>query len=232
MSPASLRRVKDLYDGEILWTDSQIGLLIEHLKDLGLWQDTLLVLLADHGEEFQEHGSVHHIRTLYEEVLRVPILIRPPGGRGADTRPRVPERIRNIDIAPTILDIAGVEVPDGFEGTSLRPLMYEAGSDRRVFAHTQRHMSDKAALIEDNMKLIYTWAPGQEGTELYDLAEDHVERNDLTADEASTADELTEKLLDEIQRMKKWSVDRDLIRVPTTLTDEQVEHLKALGYVN
>ncbi len=232
MPEPALQRVIDLYDGEILWTDHQVGRLIEHLRSLGIWDDTLFVLLADHGEELQDHGSVHHIRTLYEEVLRVPLLVKTPGGREPATRSRVTERVSNLDIAPTILDFAGVKPDADFEGRSLRPLMKQSGRDRPIFAHTQRHLSDKATLIQDNLKVIHSWAPGEEGTELYDLDSDPDERTDLSALDPEETQRALDRLLGEIQRMRAWSQDRELQLDPTSLSPEQIEHLRALGYVD
>ena len=232
MDKPELDRVVDLYDGEIAWTEHQIGRLIDHLRNLGIWNQALFVLLADHGEELQDHGSMHHIRTLYEEVLRVPLIIKPPHGRSDQARSRVTERVRNLDIAPTILDFAGISSPADFEGISLRPLMSQLGRDRPVFAHTQRHLSDKAALIVDDVKVIHSWAPGQEGTELYDLAADPKEAQNLSSEDPEGTAEARSLLLNEIERMRAWSRERELERATPALTPEQIEHLRALGYVD
>ena len=233
MPPRALQRVIDLYDGEILWTDDQIGRLVDHLKSLGIWDETLFVLLADHGEELQDHGSMHHIRTLFEEVLRVPLLFKLPGGRSESIRSRVPQRISNLDIAPTILDLAGIDSPSDFEGQSLRPLMsQESGRDRPIFAHTLRHESDKATLIQGDLKVIHTKTPGREDTELYDLSVDGKESTDLSEADPAMTQQALDRLLIEIEGMRTWSEDRNLEPDPTSLTAEQIEHLRALGYVD
>jgi len=232
MPQADLTRVIDLYDGEISWTDHQIGRLIDHLRSLGIWDESLFVVLADHGEELQDHGSMHHIRTLYEEVVRVPLILKPPGGRASDQRARIAERVSNLDIAPTILDYADIAPPPDFEGRSLQPLMHAPGRDRPVFAHTQRHRSDKAMSIVDDLKIIHSWAPGQEGTELYDLKTDPDERSDIAAKDAVATQKALDHLFEEIERMRVWSDEHDLRLDPTSLSPEQLEHLRALGYLD
>ncbi|MEJ2086451.1 MAG: sulfatase [Acidobacteriota bacterium] len=232
MPEADLSEVIGLYDGEISWTDFQIGRLIVHLRSSGLWDDSLFVVLADHGEELQDHGSMHHIRTLYEEVVRVPLIIKPPGGRAGDQRVGIAERVSNVDIAPTILDYAGIPSPPDFQGRSLRPLMRSVGRDRPVFAHTQRHRSDKAMSIVENLKIIHSWAPGQEGTELYDLSTDPDERTDLAAKDPAITQQELDRLFAEIERMRTWSDEHDLKFDPTSLSPEQLEHLRALGYLD
>jgi arylsulfatase A-like enzyme len=175
---------------------------------------------------------MHHIRTLYEEVLRVPLLFKLPGGRGRSIRPRVAERISNLDIAPTILDLAGIEPPSDFEGRSLRPLMSQVGRDRPIFAHTLRHESDRATLIQGDLKVIHSMVPGEEGTELYDLGVDDKESTDLAETNPAMTRQALDRLLSEIERMRIWGKDRNLELDPTSLTAEQIEHLRALGYVD
>lgn len=105
-----------LYDGEIRWTDSQISRLLEFLRESELSDNTLIILTSDHGEEFLEHGGFGHGKTLYQEVLHVPLIISGPGiPRGIrDSIPRA-----QLDILPTVLDIAGVERPGYLKGVSL-----------------------------------------------------------------------------------------------------------------
>ncbi len=112
-----LDRLISLYDAEIRFTDANVGKLLDEIDRRGRLDDTLVVFLADHGEEFLEHRALGHKHSLYEESVRVPLLMRLPGV--------VPERAVSTelasitDVAPTILDLAGVDVPDGMWGTSL-----------------------------------------------------------------------------------------------------------------
>jgi arylsulfatase A-like enzyme len=114
-------RIVALYDGEIAFTDSAVGALLDGLRDLDLEQRTLVVLLSDHGEEFFDHGGLDHGHTLYDELLSVPLIFSLPGTLPAESR--LEGQVRLIDVAPTILDILGLEPPAHFEGMSLRRWM-------------------------------------------------------------------------------------------------------------
>ena len=130
MDPAALDGVITYYDGEIRWVDEQIGRVLDRLDALDLSTDTLVVVVSDHGDEFFEHGRKGHRNNLYGESLNVPLLVRLPGfaRRGA----RVQNRVSLVDVAPTILDLAGVEpiapishplLRHGMYGRSLRQLL-------------------------------------------------------------------------------------------------------------
>jgi arylsulfatase len=229
VSPPDLRRINDLYDGEILWTDHQIGRLFGHLKARNLWEDTLLAVTSDHGEEFQEHNSFHHIRTLYEEVLRVPIIIKMPGGRPREWREVVTERVAQIDLATTLLHLSGVDIPDTFEGQTLVPLMKAPGEDRAVFARTLRHTGGKIALIRSRHKLIRSNAlAGEAQVELYDLDADPGEKSPVTATEPELATRMGEEADAWLARMR---TSRSRSNLKVLLTGEQREHLRSLGYL-
>jgi arylsulfatase A-like enzyme len=107
--PDEAAYLSDLYDGEIAYTDAQIGRLLDALRRMGLYDDTLIVLLSDHGEEFFEHGKWQH-EQLYEECLRVPLMVRLPGGRHGGTRIETPVGL--IDVMPTLLDLLEVDPPE------------------------------------------------------------------------------------------------------------------------
>jgi arylsulfatase A-like enzyme len=120
-----LQRIVALYDGEIHYTDHNVGRLLDTLQRAGRLDDTLVVLTSDHGEEFREHGMFGHGNTLYEESIHVPLLVRFPArvaaGRAVD------EPASLVDLAPTILDLCDLPVPNGTWGRSLVPLL--AGDD-------------------------------------------------------------------------------------------------------
>ncbi|MFC6732990.1 sulfatase [Haladaptatus sp. DYSN1] len=104
--------VRGLYAASVRHADEQVGRLLERVPD-----DTLVIVTADHGEALFDHGQLGHEPALYDELIRVPLLVRPPGGRAGS----VDTQVRHIDIAPTILDYAGIESPASFIGRSLRP---------------------------------------------------------------------------------------------------------------
>jgi arylsulfatase A-like enzyme len=120
MPRRDLEHVIALYDGEIAWTDEHIGQMLDEVDALGLRDSTIVVLLADHGTEFFEHGRKAHRQTLYEEVIRIPLIVRYPGRIEAGSRHAV--QVGIIDVLPTITELAGLGVPDDVMGQSLAPL--------------------------------------------------------------------------------------------------------------
>jgi arylsulfatase A-like enzyme len=121
ISDRDLEHVRALYRGEIAWTDSAIGTLLEALEERGRLEETLIIVTADHGEEFFEHGNRGHRQTLYDESIRVPLLIVPPGSAGAPAAPRRAEQVSLSDLMPTVLDYTGVGAQPTWHGRSLRP---------------------------------------------------------------------------------------------------------------
>jgi arylsulfatase A-like enzyme len=115
--PALAPTFSQLYDGEVRYLDDYLGALFDWLKTEKLYDDALIVLTADHGEEFQEHGGWWHGQTLYQEQIAVPLIVKYPGGARAGTV--VTELARSLDVAPTVLDAAGLPMPDTMLGRSL-----------------------------------------------------------------------------------------------------------------
>jgi arylsulfatase A-like enzyme len=151
----TMRRLRDDYDREIRYVDDRLGNLIATLDALGLRESTIIALVADHGEEFAEHGSFQHGSAVFDEALQVPLILTGPG-IPADQRIATPVSL--IDVTPTLLDLAGLEVPDGLDGTSLAPAMRgEADlADRTFFAEARapRRFLDPLASEEWNPPLI------------------------------------------------------------------------------
>jgi arylsulfatase A-like enzyme len=117
--------IRALYDGEIAFTDKAIGDLLDRLRDLGIRDNTLVVFLSDHGEEFFEHKGFGHGHTLFGEVIRVPLIFSLP-----DKLPqgvRVSRQVRLIDVMPTVLDLLGINVDARLEGANLMPVLTGAG---------------------------------------------------------------------------------------------------------
>ncbi|MCW5892334.1 MAG: sulfatase [bacterium] len=117
-SPEMMEAIQDYYDASIMAMDAQIAALFEQLGKRGLLENALIVVTADHGEEFREHGIMGHGKSLYDTVVRVPLVIVPPGSTTPIARDEV---VQLVDVAPTILDWSGIERPPSYEGHSLRP---------------------------------------------------------------------------------------------------------------
>jgi arylsulfatase A-like enzyme len=129
-----LDRDRELYDSELAYNDREIGKLVESLKELGLYDETLLFVTADHGEEFGEHGATRHGTTLYQQVLHIPGVLKLPGSRLRGRRSEA--LVSNIDVAPTLLEIAGVPAPEEFQGRSFLDILENgaARTNRRAVA--------------------------------------------------------------------------------------------------
>jgi arylsulfatase A-like enzyme len=237
LSPEEVRFLRDVYDEEIRFTDAGIGALLAALDDLELADDTIVIVAADHGEEFFERGWLGHTRTLHEEVIRVPLVLRVPGG---DARGRIVDTpVSLVSLAPTILDFAGVAAPDGeFQGPSLRPLI-EAGDAgepppvrsevRYVVMNRDPRQAEKAAfkhaLIRGQYKLIKDFQAKR--YELYDLDDDPGERRNLAAERP----ELLRELLVELRRTQSRSPEPN-DAAPAELDPRDAELLRKLGYID
>lgn len=114
--PNDLARFVALYDSEVRFTDEHIGDVLCALADTGLDRETIVVVVADHGEEFKDHGALGHYRTLHREVTRVPMLIALPG---ADRSVRFPRPVSSVDIVPTLCAVLGIDPPTGLDGEGL-----------------------------------------------------------------------------------------------------------------
>jgi arylsulfatase A-like enzyme len=148
LSPRDLQHVMALYDGEIRYWDEQLGALLEHLDGMGLLDQMLVVLTSDHGEMFGEHGKWVHGGSLYEEVLRVPLLVRYPGVVASRT---ISAPVQNMDLMPTILDFAGIPLPGNLQAVSLLPLL--AGETPTA---TRPIFSEVAAITDPTHPLYWT----------------------------------------------------------------------------
>lgn len=143
MEARDLEHLVALYDGEIRHFDGYLRRLLEALRQRGLTEDTIIVFTADHGDEFYEHGEKGHGHSIYNELVRVPLLIRAPGAAGGL---RVSRTVQHVDVFPTILELAGLEPrAHDLQGRSLVPLL-EGGSlpSRPVFVETSRFRRAKS----------------------------------------------------------------------------------------
>ena len=122
-----LAHVKALYDSEINWVDRHIGMVLDKLRDSGLEENTVVVFLGDHGDEFFEHDSIGHCSTLYTELTHIPMMMMGPG---VPVGKRVAQTVRIFDLAPTVMDLAGVTPFQTVEGISLTKAWSETPAPR------------------------------------------------------------------------------------------------------
>ncbi len=176
-TPEALKQLcKDLYDGEIAYSDAQFGRMIDTLKSRGEYDDALIIVTSDHGEEFWEHGGVYHGRTLYEEQLRIPLLVKLPGNaHGGAVREGI---VNMVDVAPTLLDLLHLPEEPRFQGRSFAELLTTGKGDGRL-AHASL-MSVKFARDERTAKNT-DWKRFEdinaEATFYYDLVQDPGEQH-------------------------------------------------------
>lgn len=161
----SQRRIqKDLvlYDGEIACADDQVGRLIDFLKRIGCYDQTLIILLSDHGEQFFEHGEQGHGMSLYDEELRVPLIVKLPGSKLAGERRRA--LVEMVDVAPTALDVLGLHPEPRFQGRSFAGIIQQdrwearAGfASLRLDGESQRTVKNVLAkyTVDDTAGLTY-----------------------------------------------------------------------------
>ena len=126
---AFVRHELDWYDGSIRAADIEIGRVFETLRDLGLDDKTLVVFVSDHGEEFLEHGGHHHQENVYGELVNVPLAIRWPGVVPAGVVRD--ETVQVLDVAPTMLELSGIKIPETMQGQSLVPLLSDSEEEAR-----------------------------------------------------------------------------------------------------
>jgi arylsulfatase A-like enzyme len=176
---ADQKKIVALYDAAVHHVDAQIGRLLASLEKSGRLDDTAVVITADHGEEFWDHGRFFHGQSLYDELLHVPLIVRLPGGRGAGT---VVERpVSLLSVGPSLVEWAGLTRPPSFEGATLEAAIAapRAPSGALLATATQPQFPTRFAIRKDADKLIESVDSGKR--ELFDLQQDPDERKDLSA---------------------------------------------------
>jgi arylsulfatase A-like enzyme/Tfp pilus assembly protein PilF len=212
------------YDGEIAFADAQIGRVLDALRSSGRDRDTVVMVLADHGEGLGDHDELTHAVLIYQSTMRVPFIVAGPGiPRGRV----VPSRVATIDVLPTALGVLGFGADRSYLGRDLGPLMNgrEVGSDpsyeESLFGRLNCRWAPLRGWVKDNWKLINGAAP-----ELYDLANDPGELHDL----AAVQPEKVRRMLDDLQRgLQRLAPNGDTAQ-PKAVSAEQEERLRSLGY--
>ncbi len=227
-SEAEREHLVRLYDGSLAFADHEIGRLRETLESLGLWERTVVVVAADHGEELFEHGWIGHNVHLYEPSTHVPLIVRFPAGAGP-TGQRIPALVDLLDLAPTIADVFGVLGKGGsereFQGRSLLPVIAGAPGKPAVLSRTVWDRP-RYALRDERFKYFYDTRTGEE--HLYDLQADPDEARDLGGREPLRTAFYR-------QALHHWTLrlSRRPAGAPSEaqLTCEQCENLRSLGYI-
>jgi arylsulfatase A-like enzyme len=221
MDARDLEHLIALYDGEILWTDKHLAKVFEHLEESGLMENTVVVIVGDHGEEFFEHGGKGHRVTLYNEVIHVPLIMKVPRFKAPRT---ISTGVSVVDIMPTLLELLEVPGPSGMEGKSLIPLIDNESGTLHDAIYSQLS-SDIAAIIEGDWKYIYNiW---DRTSELYNLKTDFAERHNVHGENRELAISLHQKMWNWITTKLKGKRS-----APEAQIDEEtLQQLKSLGYI-
>jgi arylsulfatase A-like enzyme len=231
------------YDAEVRWTDEAVGRILAKLRALGLGDDLLVVFTADHGEAFgDEHGLIGHQDVMYDEVLRIPLLVRYPA-MGAPRR--IAEPVELIDLYPTIVELAGLPLPAGTRGESLVPLLSGGRAERTTpYAYHARYFFEDGhhwlAVRDREWKLLARtpdlasggaeraaprWSLDDPATyfELYRIADDPDEAHDLFEQHPEQVARLR-------QLLARWG--ESVAQGPTRPELDAATHeaLRALGY--
>jgi arylsulfatase A-like enzyme len=212
-----------LYDGEIRYLDNCVGQLFARLKALGVYDNTLIIVTSDHGEAFGEHKQVDHGRTLYDVLLRVPLLIKYSSSN--PQRGTVAKRVSLVDLMPTILSFLGYPIPAGIDGHPL------SDSERPIIAEwhpkwfeIEKYRRDLRAVYQGGKK--YIWASNSLH-ELYDLEKDPQEEKNLIAKFHQRAEAMEKILQQWLSSFKPPNTEKEAVKINKSTE----ERLRALGYV-
>jgi arylsulfatase A-like enzyme/cytochrome c-type biogenesis protein CcmH/NrfG len=231
--PFRTRYDSNPYDGEVAYADSVVGQLLDHLRATHLYDNSVIAVAADHGEAFGEHGERGHGIFLYDPTIHVPLLFKMPANASAGTRSETPVEL--VDVLPTVLQAAGIVVPQAVQGKSLLPIIHaesEAAPGRRAetytdpyaetdYPNTQFGWSSLRALRTG--KYLFIAAPRNE---LYDQSSDPAAEHNLASSSKAVADTLTTKL-DKFRQQTRRSTGTPSARLDV----QQAQQLRALGYL-
>jgi len=234
VTAAEHEELKENYRSEIEYLDDIIGELLDSLEQRGELEDTIVVLTADHGDEFYEHGRYGHGNLPYDELIHVPLVVRFPDTMDIPSGEPIDEMVRSVDILPTVLDSVAADIPydemGHSAGESLLPVIRGTERDEPPMVVTEKRVRGEEALRigfrTPEWKFLHDGETGDR--HLYRLTDDPAETTNLIDQEPEVAAEFTEKLETRFSRIKGSS---DEITVPDIETQSGMEErLKALGY--
>ncbi len=225
MTAEDARYLVDLYHEEIAYTDKHIGRLLEFIKAQGLSDNTLVIVTADHGEEFLEHGGIGHTRTLYDELINVPLLLYWPG----KIKPaRQAEAVSTIDLFPSILTLIQSALPANLAGASFfKDGNVQVSGERDLFSEVKfkSHAIDahKSGLISGSNKLIQDYLAGNFSQ--FDFLKDPEEKTDLYSSSSAISQGMKGRL------ENFCSVENAQGGPDIQHSSEEIKQLESLGYL-
>ena len=236
---AFIRFSKDWYDGSIRAMDTEIGRLVERLRELGLGERTVLAFYADHGEEFHEHGRMWHGQSIYGELIRVPLILWGPGSLAKGVK--IDEPVELVDVMPTLLDLSAISPPAGMQGQSMRPLLAKGSGWKRRPPIAERQpmggtdfpgAAESYAIMDGNWKLIHNVVRPADKPEfeLFDFYQDPLDQKNVAAEHPDVVQRLA-KSLDAWHQMAQAAKLKPDSELAKGMTKEQLDQLRSLGYV-
>jgi len=226
-----INQLEAMYDGEVAYTDAMVGKVLDRVEKLGLLEDTVVIILSDHGEGFGRHpADVTHGVELYDTTLRVPFILYYPG---APEGKRVEKQTQLIDVMPTILEILGVEGKEDFEGKDVTPLIKNgefdsppAISERRLYSKNEVSDTRFYSVRYRGKKLIYKKFPnGNANKMFFNIIKDPDELNNTLKYNKNQVGEFKE-ILD------SWLSDPQHRIKTQKISEESKERLRQLGYLS
>lgn len=229
MAQRDLQHVVALYDGEIRFTDDILGEILTELDRAGRGQQALIVLTADHGEEFFEHGGKGHQRTLFDEVVRIPLIFRWTGDlpQGAT----VTDQVRLIDVMPTILALAGVRLDTKVQGRDIsRLLRGDIQPAQSAICELLVNQGQTRALRTNRMKVVKDWRSSKWA--YFDLEQDPREQRAIASSTGPA-----KALLEELEKTTRESLSLYVRRThgksqEVQISEEMLQRLRSLGYID
>ena len=214
-------RLMELYDSEIAFNDQHFGELLDWLKRVGLYEPTLIVLVSDHGEEFDDHGWWRHGKTLYREQLEIPLIVKWPGGH--DVGVRREDVAQHVDLLPTLMRHIGGESTSDLHGRSL----WSRQTSPAVFSYLNLDGRELESVVYRDQKLIryLSFDRPRSPLQVFDLASDGAESRDLAPERPLPASFLARLLA------HSRSLSGTRVPVPATIDESLEEKLRALGYL-
>ena len=211
----------DTYDGHIKFQDKNLEAMLEFMDEKGLFdkERDVLVISADHGEDIMTHGLCGFHSTLYETVTHVPLIFY---GKGVPKGKRVSSLVANLDIAPTLVEIAGGKIPEYWEGQNLKETINGVEENSHPYVFTDTPTLDMTSIKTAGTSLIYDFRTKK--SESYDLEKDPYEISDLGANESllNLALEYGQKKFDTVSKQEDGG----------NLSEEEKQQLKSMGYLD
>lgn len=219
-----LQFIIDKYDGNLLWGDWLVHLILEGFKKFGLVDNSLIIVTSDHGEAFLEHNKLMHNSTVYSEMIKIPLIIKFP----AYIKPNkkiVEAYVENIDLMPTLLDFLQIECPDStIQGNSLLPAIFSNAKQVKPFLFARGFWGEVFSLYDSQFKYIQMFERG----ELYHLENDPQEKVDLASSKA-----ILFCYYQSLAHFYRQEIIRAQLVKPAEakLDEETITRLRSLGYL-